>query len=282
MGVLNVTPDSFSDGGRFEGDVGAAVEHGLTMAKQGAAIIDVGGESTRPGASSVSEDEQLRRVLPVVEGLRRSLDIANLGDVLISVDTTLPGVARAALDAGARMLNDISAGRARDAVSSHADAMLDLAAARNVPIVLMHMLGSPATMQQAPAYHDVVMEVRQFLLERAAAAMDRGLPRDHVVLDPGIGFGKTLEHNIALLARLDTLVVTGHPVLLGASRKRFIAGISQASTGISPSPDDRLGGTCAATALGVRAGVRIIRVHDLPANRQAMDLAAAVRLRSPF
>ncbi|MCC7203513.1 MAG: dihydropteroate synthase [Phycisphaeraceae bacterium] len=282
MGVLNVTPDSFSDGGRFGDSVGAAVEHGLTMAGQGAAIIDIGGESTRPGASSVSESEQLRRVLPVVEELCRALDAAHLGDVLISVDTTLPEVARAALDAGARMLNDISAGRHGGTAPSRPDAMLDLAAARHVPIVLMHMLGSPATMQQAPTYHDVVMEVRQFLLERAAAAMDRGLPRDHVVLDPGIGFGKTLEHNIALLSRLDTLVVTGHPVLIGASRKRFIAGISEASTGISPPPDDRLGGTCAATALGVRTGVRIIRVHDVPANRQAMDLAAAVRQHSPI
>ncbi len=263
--MLNVTPDSFSDGGLYS-DVEAAVAHGLAMADEGADVIDVGGESTRPGAARVDAAEQRRRVIGVISRLRAALD-RDHPDVLISIDTTRSAVAEAALDAGASILNDVSAGR-------DDPGMLDLAAARRAPIVLMHMLGSPATMQDDPRYDDVVTEVCSFLVERAGAAERAGVPREQVVVDPGIGFGKTGPHNLALLAALDRLVELGHPVLLGTSRKRFIAAIAAASV---VRPPDRVGGTCATTALGVAAGVHLFRVHDVAANRQAADVAFAVR-----
>ena len=270
MGILNVTPDSFSDGGRLT-TPGAAAEAALRMAREGADVIDVGGESTRPGAPRVDAPEQRRRVVPAIEATRRALDAAGFGRVAISVDTTRAAVAEAALDAGAAMLNDVSAGR-------DDGAMFTLAADRGVDLVLMHMLGQPATMQHQPRYDDVVEEVRAFLLDRAAAAEAAGVARTRIVIDPGIGFGKTLEHNLSLLAGLDRLMDSPYRVMLGASRKRFIAAVARQAG--SPVPDeavDRLGGTVATTALAVMAGVRLVRVHEVAANRQAADVACAVR-----
>ena len=267
MGVLNVTPDSFSDGGQFE-HVAAAVGRGLAMAQQGADLIDVGGESSRPGAARVDADEQVRRVVDVIRQLRAALDEAGHGRVVISIDTTRVAVAAAAVDAGAAMVNDISAGR-------EDPAMLPLAAERGVPIALMHMHGQPATMQQQPRYDDVVAEVEAFLMRRVDAAVAAGLPRGQVVIDPGIGFGKTLEHNLALLRALPRLVATGQPVLLGTSRKRFLATLEgHADCRVEPPPH---GGTAATTALAVAAGVHLLRVHDVALSRQAALVAAAWR-----
>lgn len=255
MGILNVTPDSFSDGGKFDA-VDAAVAHARTMVEQGADLIDVGGESTRPGAKRVSVDQQIARVAPVIDALSEAL-----GDrASISIDTTRAAVAAAALDAGAVVLNDVSAG-------TEDPDMLALAAERGVPIVLMHMRGEPGTMQDGPRYGDVVTEVETYLLKRAAAAEAAGVARDHIVIDPGIGFGKTTAHNHALLAALPRFVATGYPILLGASRKRFL--------GPDLPPADRVYGTCVTTAMATRAGVAIVRVHDVAANRQARDVAIA-------
>lgn len=271
MGILNVTPDSFSDGGRYAG-IDAAVAHGLRMAREGAAVIDVGGESTRPGAQRIPPSEQQRRVVGVIQALRSALDAGGFERVAVSIDTTRASVAEAALDAGASVLNDVSAG-VEDA------GMLALAAGRGVPIVLMHMRGSPGTMQDAPVYGDVVGEVEGFLVERARAAESAGVARERIAIDPGIGFGKTLAHNLLLLASLGRLVATGYPVLLGASRKRFIEGV-EAAAGIKPperpTAADRLGGTVATTVLGYRAGVRVFRAHDVFENRQALNIALAV------
>lgn len=262
MGILNVTPDSFSDGG-LHASQESALRHARAMIEEGADIIDVGGESTRPGSQRVGVAEQKRRVVEVVRQLRVSWPQG-----VVSIDTTLSEVARAALDAGAEIINDVSAGR-DDA------GMFDLAAARGVPIVLMHMQGTPETMQQNPSYADVVAEVEAFLLERAALAREAGLPRERIILDPGIGFGKTREHNLKLLAHLDRLVATGYAVLLGASRKRFMGSICQGIGGGTPRPEELIGATCATTALGVAAGAHIFRVHDVQANRQAADVAWA-------
>ncbi len=264
MGILNLTPDSFSDGGRY-GDPGAALNKATAMAGEGAGIIDVGGESTRPGAQRVPADEQQRRVLDVIAAIA-----AALPDRLISIDTTRAAVAAAALDAGAGMVNDISAGR-------DDPAMFELIAARDVPVCLMHMQGEPATMQDNPRYDDVVSDVCAFLRERMAAACACGVARERIVLDPGIGFGKTLEHNLTLLANLSQITALGCPVLLGASRKRFIANVG---AGEDAAPAERVGGSCATTVLGCLAGVSIFRVHDVAAHRQALDLARAVRTRA--
>lgn len=260
MGILNVTPDSFSDGGRYC-DTERAVRHGIAMVEEGADLIDVGGESTRPGARPVPAQEQLRRVIPVIERLSASLP-ARIG---ISVDTTSARVAGAALDAGAHWINDTSAGR-DDA------AMLALAAERGAPIVLMHRQGTPLSMQEGPTYADVAAEVRGFLEARAAAALAAGVSGQNVLIDPGIGFGKTLAHNLALLAGLGELVRLGWPVLLGASRKRFLRSLCGAPDFAALMP-----ATCATTAIGVMAGVGVFRVHDVAGNRQAADVAWAVR-----
>lgn len=261
MGILNVTPDSFSDGGRWL-DVAAAVDHAGRMLDEGADLIDIGGESTRPGAARVEVDEQIRRIVPVIRRVDAEVDAP------ISVDTTRAAVAEAALDAGASILNDVSAGR-------DDPRMFTLAARRGAPIVLMHMRGEPATMQQTPQYDDVVAEVEAFLLERAAAALAAGVARDAILLDPGIGFGKTGEHNLRLLAALPRLVAMGYPLVLGTSRKRFLRMI--AGCGNEPAPADAVvGATCATTALAVAAGVAVVRVHDVAPNRQAADVAAAV------
>jgi dihydropteroate synthase len=272
MGILNVTPDSFSDGGRH-GDEGSAVRAGMRMVGEGARLIDVGGESTRPGSSRVSAGEQIARVVGVIRGLRAELDRVGVGGgaggrgcVGISVDTTLSEVARAGLDAGAVMVNDVSAGR-------DDEEMLGLVAERGAPVVLMHMRGVPATMQEGPRYEDVVGEVEGFLLERVEAAARAGVRRERVLVDPGIGFGKTTEHNLELMRGLGRLVSLGFPVVLGASRKRFLREVC-AGVGVDRlEPGDLVGATCATTALGVAAGVSVFRVHDVRENGQAAESA---------
>ncbi|MEX2523808.1 MAG: dihydropteroate synthase [Gammaproteobacteria bacterium] len=260
MGILNVTSDSFSDGGLFLApDV--AVEHALRMIADGADIIDIGGESTRPGSERVPAEEQKQRILPVLDLLKDQLP----DNILVSVDTTLAEVAEAAVGAGATMLNDISAGRDDEGIFA-------VAVKKNIPIVLMHMQGTPATMQENPQYDNVVMEVRDFLLERAQTAEQAGVKRENIILDPGIGFGKTRRHNLQLLAGLGDIVECGYPVLLGTSRKRFMGAICDMEEF-----DELVGATCATTALGVRAGVKIFRVHDVRPNRQAADVSWAVK-----
>ncbi len=258
MGVLNVTPDSFSDGG-CHASVDAALAQARRMRDEGASIIDVGGESTRPGAPAVADDEQIARVVPVVAALRTVL----ARDCAISVDTRSAVVADAALAAGAELVNDISA--ARD------PAMLACVARHGAALVLMHMQGLPATMQDDPRYEDVTREVCDYLAERATAARDAGIPRERIVLDPGIGFGKTRAHNLTLLRDLPRVVALGHPVLLGTSRKRFMGAICRETL-----PRELVGATCATTALGVGAGVRAFRVHDVKPNRQALEVAWAL------
>lgn len=262
MGVLNVTPDSFSDGGIYQ-TPRRAIERGLALAAAGADIVDIGGESTRPGASRPSVGEELERVIPVVAGLR------SRSDVLISVDTSEPEVMAAAVAAGADMLNDVRALGRPEALAA--------AAAAGVPVCLMHMQGTPATMQQAPRYQDVFGEVLAFLMERVAACVAAGLPRDSLIIDPGFGFGKTLEHNLALLRRLDELVATGLPVLAGLSRKSMIGQLTGETSGV---PADRLGGSLA-LALSARArGARIVRVHDVAATVQALRVMDGLESRS--
>jgi dihydropteroate synthase len=256
MGILNVTPDSFSDGGEFL-DVDRAVAHGIAMAEAGAAIIDVGAESTRPGSKAVSIDEQTGRAIPVIERLAAKINIP------ISIDTVDADVAAAALDAGAGMINDITA--LRD------EAMGKLAAKREVPVVLMHMQGEPATMQDEPEYDDVVGEVLDFLLGRAEYAKNMGIQKEMIIIDPGIGFGKTTEHNLALLRNIDKFVQSGCRVLVGTSRKRFIGEL----TG-KPEPSGRIFGTAATVALCAAAGVSIVRVHDVAEMVEVLKVARGI------
>lgn len=259
MGVLNVTPDSFSDGGLHHAPE-AALAQARKMAAEGADIIDIGGESTRPGAERTPPEEQLRRVVPVLE---RLLEMD--GEQQLSIDTTSARVAAEALEYGATMINDISAGQ-------DDPAMFKLIAAAKVPCVLMHMQGDPATMQERPRYDDVVEDIRAFLLARARAAQDAGVEAERIVIDPGIGFGKTRQDNLALIAGLGRFTDSGYPVLLGASRKRFMGAICEVEH-----YRELVGATCATTAMGALAGVSIFRVHDVKENRQALDVAWAVR-----
>jgi dihydropteroate synthase len=261
MGVLNVTPDSFSDGGRYL-DPDAAVRHALEMADEGADIIDIGAESSRPGAQPVSESEELRRLIPVVREVCRRVVVP------VSVDTTKAGVARAALDAGAAIVNDISACQADPA-------MLPVVADAGAGLVLMHMQGTPQTMQRAPHYRSVVDEVREFLRERLQIAVRAGVAAEQILLDPGIGFGKNLEHNLALLARLDALHSLGRPILVGVSRKSFIGEV------LGRGLDDRLMGTAAAVAAAVSRGARVVRVHDVKAMRDVVRMTDAIRTYRP-
>jgi dihydropteroate synthase len=256
MGVLNVTPDSFSDGGRYY-DPAAAVAQGQRMLAEGADIIDIGAESTRPGSQPVSVAEQVRRIQPVLP------EVVKMG-VAVSVDTTRAEVARFALDAGAVMINDVSAGRDDAEIFA-------LAARRGCGLVLMHMLGEPKTMQQDPQYADVVAEVREFLAGRLAAAEAAGVPRSRCVVDPGIGFGKRLEHNLALLARADALAELGVPVMVGPSRKRFLGELTGQAD-----PAQRLPGTIAACLEAYRHGATIFRVHDVAAVVAALTVARAI------
>jgi dihydropteroate synthase len=261
MGILNVTPDSFSDGGRFT-DVPRAVGHGMAMEREGAGIIDVGGESTRPGAEPVSEAEELARVVPVIEGLRAAGLAAT-----ISIDTSKAAVAAAALDAGAGMVNDVSALRADLG-------MAELVAARGVPCVLMHMRGEPRTMQRDPRYGDVVGEVHAFLRERMEAAVDAGIAEQRIWLDPGIGFGKTVEHNLTLLRDLEALAELGRPVVIGTSRKSFLGRLTGRDfTGLAAA-------TVATSVLAYERGARVFRVHDVAPTRDALVVAAATVRRA--
>ncbi len=259
MGVVNVTPDSFSDGGRFF-DTRAAVDRCRRLADDGADILDVGGESTRPGAADVAADEEVRRVVPVIEAAASQLDVP------ISVDTSKADVARAALEAGAAMINDVTAGSD--------PGMFALAAERGVPIVLMHMKGTPRTMQKTPRYDDVVGEIARFLAARVNDAAGAGVPAERVIVDPGIGFGKTVEHNYEILARLGELGALGCPLLVGPSRKSFIG----ATLGVEAG--ERLLGTAAAVAACVLGGAHIVRVHDVAEMRQVCDIVDAVRRAS--
>jgi len=257
MGILNVTPDSFSDGGQFL-DTKAAVAHGVKMAEEGAAIIDVGAESTRPDSEPVSADEQIKRAVPVIEALAERVDVP------ISIDAYNVEVAKTALDAGASIINDITL--------LADDRMAELAAERQVPVILMHMQGTPAMMQAEPKYDDVVADVLEFLLERAKKAEQFGIPKEKIFIDPGIGFGKTLEHNLLLLRNINKFTETGCRVLLGTSRKSFIGKI----TG-KESPADRIFGTAATVALAAAAGVSIVRVHDVAEMLDVVKVANAVK-----
>ena len=257
MGIVNVTPDSFSDGGQFFA-ADAALEQALTLVREGASIVDIGGESTRPGSELVSLDEELRRVLPVVESLAGSVGVP------ISVDTMKAEVARRTLAAGAALLNDVSALR-------YDDEMAAVVAESGCPVCLMHMQGMPKSMQDDPRYDDVVDEVLAFLEERMAFALARGVREEQIMLDPGIGFGKTVAHNLALLDGLGRFAALGRPVLLGASRKRFLGAI------LGAEPSGRTIGTVATTVIGYLAGAHVFRVHDVKPNFEALRVALAVR-----
>lgn len=256
MGILNVTPDSFSDGGQhFEAS--SASDRAMRMLEEGADIIDVGGESTRPGAQRVSEDEELRRVVPVIELIRER------SDCLISIDTYKSRIAREALDAGADIVNDISALRFDPAVK-------ELVAERACPVVLMHIQGTPRNMQKDPTYGDVVSDVRSYLARRLDEAERAGILRELTIVDPGVGFGKTAEHNLELIRRLEELSSLERPLLLGASRKSVIGAVLDLPV------TERVEGTLAVTALAVAAGAAILRVHDVAANVRACRMAEAV------
>jgi dihydropteroate synthase len=261
MGIVNVTPDSFADGGRYL-DPAAAVAHGLELAAEGADLLDVGGESTRPGAAYVEEAVELRRVLPVVEGLAAATDVP------ISIDTRKAAVAGAALAAGATMVNDVSAGR------DDPD-LLGVAADAGAAVVLMHMQGTPATMQDDPHYGDVLAEVEAFLQERLVAAEAAGVPGAALVVDPGIGFGKRDEHNYALLGGLARLTRLGHPVLVGTSRKGFIGRALDLPVG------ERLEGSAAAVVWAVERGARIVRVHDVAPMVRTVRMTEALLAGAP-
>ena len=260
MGILNVTPDSFSDGGQFF-DTEKAVEQGLKMVAEGAAIIDVGAESTRPGSKPVSADEQIRRAVPVIEALAEKVDIP------ISIDTYNYDVAKAALDAGASMINDITA------LSD--ERVGRLAAEKRTTVVLMHMQGTPQTMQKNPQYKDVVIDVLGFLLDRAVKAQQLGISKERIFIDPGIGFGKALEHNLLLLKNIDKFVQTGFRVLAGPSRKAFLGQITDREN-----PKDRIFGTAAVVALCAAAGVSILRVHDVAEMADVVMVANELKIES--
>ncbi|MDQ6821934.1 MAG: dihydropteroate synthase [Actinomycetota bacterium] len=256
MGVVNVTPDSFSDGGLYL-DTAAALAHARELEQQGAAILDIGGESTRPGAAPVSTQEELRRVLPVIEGLADGNTAAQT-----SIDTSKAAVARAAIEAGATLVNDVSAMRGDPD-------MAGVVAAAGAECCLMHMLGEPRTMQQAPHYEDVVSEVAAFLEERMAFAIGEGVAEDRIMLDPGIGFGKALEHNLELLARLNEIVALGRPVVIGTSRKSFLGRLTGREV------QDRLPATIATNVVAYLAGARVFRVHDVAPVHDALAVTAA-------
>jgi dihydropteroate synthase len=257
MGVLNVTPDSFSDGGRFL-DHEAAVTHGLRMAEEGAAILDVGGESTRPGSDAVSVEVELARVLPVIKRVAAEVDVP------VSIDTRKPEVARAAVDAGAVLVNDVSGARE--------PGMLEVVAASGAGLVLMHMLGEPKTMQAEPRYEDVLREVGAYLADRLEAAEGAGIGRDRLAVDPGLGFGKTYEHNLVVMRRIDAFLDLGVPVVVGPSRKSFIG------TALGDAPiEERLEGTIGAAAWVAAKGVHVVRVHDVAPVVRALRVVDAIR-----
>ncbi|MEM9839982.1 MAG: dihydropteroate synthase [Pseudomonadota bacterium] len=257
FGIVNVTPDSFSDGGRTL-DVQDACDHALRLEDEGAHVLDIGGESTRPGAEPVSVDEELRRVIPVIEALSERTSAA------LSIDTRKPKVAEAAIGSGASIWNDVTALR-------YAEQSLRLAAKLECEVVLMHMQGEPGTMQRDPSYDDVVLEVKSFLEARIIACEAAGIPRDRIIADPGVGFGKALEHNLALFRNLEAFQALETGLMMGASRKRFIAALDRDGPA-----DERLGGSLAAALRAQAAGFTHVRVHDVAATRQAMAVAAAL------
>jgi dihydropteroate synthase len=257
MGVVNVTPDSFSDGGLYL-DSRAAIEHGISLEHEGAAILDVGGESTRPGAEPVALDEELRRVMPVIEGL-----LEGGAGARISIDTSKAAVAAAAVAAGATLVNDVTALRGDPE-------MAGVLAAADVDCCLMHMLGDPRTMQDDPQYQDVVSDVKAFLEQRMAYAIGAGIAEERILLDPGVGFGKTVEHNLELLRRLDELVALGRPVMIGTSRKSFLGKLTGRSD-----PAERVAATAATCVIAFERGARIFRVHDVAPIRDALAVTAA-------
>jgi dihydropteroate synthase len=256
LGIVNVTPDSFSDGGEHA-TLDAAVAHGLRLAEEGADALDVGGESTRPGAADVPLEEELRRVIPVIERLARETALP------ISIDTSKPDVMRAAVDAGAGMINDVCALRREGA--------LDAASSLRVPVVLMHMQGEPRSMQEAPRYDDVVGEVHRFLAERIFAAEMAGIPKNRIVVDPGFGFGKALEHNLALLAQLERFTELNVPLLVGLSRKKSIGALTGRDD-----PHERVHGSVAAHLIAAQRGATLLRVHDVAATLDALKVWEAV------
>jgi dihydropteroate synthase len=256
MGIVNVTPDSFSDGGLYT-NAAAAIDHALELEADGAGILDIGGESTRPGAEPVSPEEEMRRVVPVIEGLHERGVRAQ-----ISVDTSKASVAAAALDAGATLVNDVTALRGDPL-------MAELVAERGADCCLMHMLGEPRTMQDDPRYDDVVSDVKAFLEQRMAFAVGEGVPEARILLDPGIGFGKTAEHNLELLARVDELVALGRPVVIGTSRKSFLGRITGRTV------DDRVAGTIVTNVLAYERGARVFRVHDVAPVYDGLVIAGA-------
>ncbi len=266
MGIVNVTPDSFSDGGRYL-DAGAAVAHAERLTREGADILDVGGESTRPGSEPVSAQEELRRVLPVLEGIA-AIDLPHRPQ--ISIDTSKASVASAALAAGASIVNDVSALRADPQMAA-------VVADSGAECCLMHMLGEPRTMQRDPRYSDVVDDVMAFLTERLGAAVGGGISEELIMLDPGIGFGKTVAHNLELLDRLDELTALGRPLVVGTSRKSFLARVLAGAEGASgaDAPEGRLPGTIATTVLALERGARVFRVHEVAPVRDALAVAAA-------
>ncbi len=261
MGIVNVTPDSFSDGGQHD-NVSAAVDHALKLAEQGADILDIGGESTRPGSETVAVDDELRRVIPVIEGLRAKTD------KLISIDTRKAEVMRRAAQAGADILNDVSA-------LTHDPAALDVAAESGLPVMLMHAQGDPKTMNDNPQYSDVVLDVFDFLEQRIRACVAAGIPKSRIVADPGIGFGKHLHHNVAVLSAMSLYHGLGVPVLLGASRKKLIGQLCNVDA-----PRDRVPGSLAAALHSISQGVQIVRVHDVAETRQAISVWEAVQAGS--
>jgi dihydropteroate synthase len=253
VGILNVTPDSFSDGGRFN-NTKKALDHALKMSNEGADIIDVGGESSRPGAKAISQDAEMARVIPAIDAIRKKSSIP------ISIDTRHPQTARAALEAGADMINDITGFTNPE--------MAEVAAKYKTPVVVMHMKGSPATMQKKPRYSDVVGEVSGFLSRQAGLLRKNGTER--IILDPGVGFGKTVAHNLELFNRLDEIVRLGYPVMIGASRKSFIGALTGAPVG------DRLAGTLTAHIISILKGAALLRVHDVAEHRGALDVLAGI------
>ncbi|NBB92751.1 MAG: dihydropteroate synthase [Gammaproteobacteria bacterium] len=257
MGVVNVTPDSFSDGGRFLSP-DRAVRHALELVAAGADILDVGGESTRPGAQPVDEQDELERVLPVIEGLAAATDVP------VSIDTAKPAVMRRAVAAGAAMINDVNGLRAEGAV----DAVAEL----GVPVCIMHMLGEPRTMQKNPVYESVLDDIRDFLRERVLACKAAGIPASRIVLDPGFGFGKTLDHNLELLARLDEIVALGHPILAGMSRKSMMGTITGRKN-----PADRVAASVAAHLIAAQKGATVVRVHDVAETVDALKTLSALK-----
>ena len=265
MGILNTTPDSFSDGGKFN-SFEAAINQGIKLAEDGAHILDIGGESTRPFATPVSEQEELDRVIPVIENLFKRIDIP------ISIDTIKSGVAKEALNAGASIINDISA-------FEKDPAMADLAAQRQVPVVLMHMKGTPETMQVNPGYDDLLFEITSYLASRAEYAMEKGIKKNHIILDPGIGFGKTIEHNLVLINHLEKICALGYPVLVGPSRKSFIQNIltkkEKARVGADHIKTEY--GSLAAVAASILNGAHIVRVHDVEKVKSFTHIIDSIR-----